>query len=140
MSSIVRLINKYRDIIPYAIFGVLTTIVNVITYWIAVHLFLLPVMAGTIFAWTIAVSFAYVTNRRWVFHSGAKGIKTIIAELVSFFICRLATGAVDWLCMFICVDILKYNDVIIKTAANILVIVLNYIASKLIIFKNSKDV
>ena len=140
MSSIVRLINKYRDVIPYAIFGVLTTIVNVITYWIAVHLFLLPVMVGTIFAWTIAVSFAYVTNRRWVFHSGSKGIKAIIAELVSFFICRLATGAVDWLCMFICVDILKYNDVIIKTVANILVIVLNYIASKLIIFKNSKDV
>ncbi|MFW6679563.1 GtrA family protein [Lacrimispora sp. AGF001] len=140
MSSIVRLINKFRDIISYVIFGVLTTIVNVITYWIAVHLFLLPVMIGTILAWTIAVSFAYITNRKWVFHSRAKGIKAIIRELFSFFACRLATGAVDWLCMFICVDILKYNDVIIKIAANILVIVLNYIASKLIIFKNSKNV
>ena len=138
MLNMEQLFNKYRDIIPYAIFGILTTIVNVISYWITTHLLLFPVMIGTISAWVIAVIFAYATNRKWVFHSSSKGSKAIIVELFSFFACRLATGIIDWLCMFICVDILRYNDVVIKICANVLVIILNYIASKLIIFKNIK--
>lgn len=62
----------------------------------------------------------------------------ILKEILSFFACRLATGVVDWGCMFIFVDLLHLNDVIIKAGANVLVIVLNYIASKLVIFKNKK--
>lgn len=140
MSNIQKLIQKYKDVIPYAVFGVLTTLVNVVTYWGSVHLLYLPMMAGTVVAWIIAVAFAYVTNRKWVFHSSAVGVKEIILEIISFFACRLTTGVVDWLCMYICVDLLKFNDVIVKIAANFLVIVLNYIASKLIIFKKkNKD-
>ena len=96
-------------------------------------------MPSTIFAWVLAVLFAYITNRKWVFHSTAKGSKEILKEMVSFFSCRLATGIVDWLCMFVFVDLLKFNDLIIKVAANVVVVVLNYVASKLFIFKKKNN-
>ena len=136
--KISMLFAKYKDIIPYAFFGVLTTVVNMVVYWVAAHPLGLSVMVSTVIAWIAAVLFAYVTNRKWVFHSQAKGTKEIVQEIVSFFACRLATGVVDWACMFIFVDLLHFNDVIIKAAANVLVIILNYIASKLVIFKHKK--
>ena len=126
------LFHKYKDILPYAIFGVLTTAVNIVVYWLTA-----PPM-GTVLAWVAAVLFAYVTNRKWVFHSEAKTPAEIGKEMVSFFACRLATGVVDWAAMFIFVDMLHLNDVVIKVAANVLVIILNYVASKLVIFKKKQ--
>ena len=133
-----KLINKYRDIIPYAIFGVLTTVVNIVAYWLAAHTLGLSGMVATIFAWIAAVLFAYLTNRKWVFHSSAETANEIAKEITAFFSCRLATGVLDWLCMFLFVDILCWNDMVVKAAANILVIVLNYVASKLVIFKSKQ--
>lgn len=130
--------EKYQDIVPYAVFGVLTTIVNIAVYWFAAHLLTLSVMLSTVLAWIAAVLFAYITNRKWVFHSQAEMPDEILKEILSFFACRLATGVVDWGCMFIFVDLLHLNDVIIKAGSHVLVIVLNYIASKLVIFKNKK--
>ncbi len=129
------LFHKYKDILPYAIFGVLTTAVNIAVYWLTAHPMGLSVMMSTVLAWVAAVLFAYVTNRKWVFHSEAKTPAEIGKEMVSFFACRLATGVVDWAAMFIFVDMLHLNDVVIKAAANVLVIILNYVASKLVIFR-----
>ncbi len=137
--EIKQLFTRYKHVIFYLFFGVCTTAVNVIVYWIAVHVFHMPVMAGTILAWLLAVLFAYTSNRKWVFHSEAMGVSEIWKELISFFACRLATGFVDWICMFIFVDIMDLNDVLIKFLANIVVIVLNYVASKLIIFKKKGE-
>ncbi len=134
--DIKQIYQKYKDIIPYAIFGVLTTLVNVAAYWVAAHPLSLGTMASTVLAWILAVLFAYVTNRKWVFHSEAKGAGAIVKEMISFFLCRLATGVVDWLCMFLFVETLHWNDVIIKFGANVLVIILNYVASKLVIFRH----
>ncbi len=132
-------VEKYKDVIPYLFFGVCTTLVNVITYWVCAHPLGINTMVSTIVAWILAVLFAYVTNRKWVFHSEAKTKKEIVKEMVSFFGCRLATGVVDWGCMFVFVQILRWNDVIIKFVANLLVIILNYVASKLVIFKNNQN-
>lgn len=129
---------KYKEIIPYAVFGVLTTLVNVVVYWICAYVFELSVMTSTIVAWVIAVMFAYITNRKWVFHSEADTTENIIKELFIFIACRLSTGVVDWLCMFIFVDKMCLNDVLIKNLANIFVIVLNYVASKFVIFKRKE--
>lgn len=129
---------KYKDVIPYAIFGVLTTIVNIASYYVAAHFLKMPIMISTVIAWLLAVLFAYVTNRKWVFHSNANTVREIITEIAAFFSCRIATGIVDWGCMWIFVDILDCNDVVIKAIANVLVIVLNYIASKLLIFKEKE--
>jgi len=133
--DIKKLYEKYKDAIPYAIFGVLTTIVNIVSYWFMAHVLYFGVMPSTIIAWILAVLFAYITNRKWVFNSEANTKKEIIKEITSFFTFRLATGVIDWACMYIFVDILHMNDVIIKTVANIIVIILNYVASKVIIFR-----
>ena len=137
-EKIVNLLDKYKNIILYAVFGVLTTSVNIVVYWVLAHPLAFSVMVSTIIAWIAAVLFAYLTNRKWVFHSQAKTSTAVIRELFSFFACRFATGIVVWGCMFFLVDLMHSNDVIIKAGANVLVIILNYVASKLIIFKNKK--
>lgn len=134
-----KLYNKYKDVIPYAVFGVLTTLVNIFVYWLSAHLAGIGTMPSTIIAWVVSVVFAYLTNRKWVFHSKTSQFREIITEFTSFVVCRLATGVIDWLCMFIFVDLIHFNDVFVKIAANIVVIILNYIASKLVIFKNKSE-
>ncbi len=134
-----RLWDKHRDVVPYIVFGVLTTVVNVAVYWMAAHLLGFSVMPSTVIAWVLAVLFAYVTNRKWVFRSEAKGAAAIAREMIAFFACRLATGALDVGCMFLFVDVLAFDDVVVKAAANVLVIVLNYVASRLVIFRRRKS-
>ena len=136
-DKIRRLCEKYRDLIPYGVFGVLTTLVNISSYWLMAHPIKIPVMPATVIAWILSVLFAYFTNRKWVFHSEATGTTAIAKEMVMFFGARLATGVIDWACMFIFVDIIGFNDVMIKTLANVVVIILNYVASKFLIFKKT---
>ena len=126
---------KYKDLIPYGIFGVLTTVVNVLVYALCAKTFGLSTVVSTAIAWVAAVLFAYITNRKWVFHSKTTGAAAIVKEIVSFFVCRLLTGVLDVGIMKLFVDILGFNDVIVKVASNIVVIILNYVASKLVIFK-----
>ena len=127
--------DKYKDVILYLIFGGLTTVVNIAVYWICVHILGTGVMFGTVAAWALAVLFAYLTNRTMVFHSSAAGAQAVLKEITSFFGCRLGTGVVDWVIMFVFVTVLHFNDMIVKIAANIIVIVLNYVLSKFVIFK-----
>lgn len=139
MTKIKKLVNKYRSIIMYLFFGVCTTLVNIISYYIFAHVIKCSVMFSTIVAWILAVLFAYITNRKWVFESKAKNKKEIFNEMLSFFSCRLATGIVDWLGMYILVEKIGFNDVVIKVIINIIVIILNYVFSKLIVFNNKKN-
>lgn len=133
----VELFNKYKSMIMYLVFGVATTIVNVVVYSFCSGLLKISTTGSTCIAWLIAVLFAYVTNRKWVFESGASTAGMIVKEVVSFFSCRLATGAVDLIIMYVCVDRIGWNGIMIKALANVLVIILNYIASKLLVFKGN---
>lgn len=135
-SMFKKLYEKYKDVIPYLFFGVCTTLVNVVAYWLCAHVMHLSTIASTLIAWVLAVAFAYVTNRKWVFHSKAKGSKAIFCEICSFTACRLATGLLDILVMYVFVDLIHFPDLLIKIISNIIVIVINYLASKFIIFKN----
>ena len=130
------MMEKYKDIVPYAIFGILTTIINIVVYLFFAHILKKEIMLSTLAAWFLSVLFAYVTNRKWVFHSGVLTFSNIIREAVAFFICRLATGIADILIMFIFVNIFHFNDLFIKIISNIAVIILNYVASKWIIFNH----
>lgn len=132
-----ELIKKYKDEIAYIFFGVCTTLVNVVLYWGLAHLLNIDTVVSTIVAWFAAVLFAYVTNRKWVFHSEANEKKEVVKEWFSFFSCRVITGIVDLIIMYIFVDILAMNDIIIKFISNVIVIVLNYLASKLLIFRKN---
>ena len=131
--------KRYKDIVLYGFFGVMTTLVNILSYWIMVRVFMCPVMCGSVIAWITAVLFAYVTNRKWVFHSAAAGFGKVTKEIGSFFLCRLATGVLDWGCMYVFVEVFHFNDMLIKTISNIIVILVNYLASKLIIFTADKN-
>ena len=128
--------DKYKDVILYLVFGVFTTVVNIVSYWVCAHVFGMSVMASTVIAWALAVFFAYVTNRTMVFHSSATEKGEILKEIGSFFACRLGTGVVDWEIMFAFLNVLHFNHMNVKIAANFIVIVLNYILSKFVIFKH----
>lgn len=127
--------GKYKTIILYLIFGVGTTLTNIVTFYLCTRCFKLNTIGSTVVAWIVSVFFAYVTNRKWVFESKENTRVGIINEIVAFFSCRLVTGIMDVVIMFLLVDVLKFNDMLIKVFSNILVIILNYIASKLLIFK-----
>lgn len=139
MESILSLIRKHQNILFYGFFGVCTTLVNIAAYWLCAHPAGLGTMPSTVIAWVLAVLFAYFTNRRWVFHSAAHTLTEKSMEMIRFFSCRLGTGILDWILMFVFVSGLHFNDVLIKTIANILVIILNYAAGKLIIFRGRKQ-
>ena len=130
-----QLFKKCQQPILYLFFGVCTTAVNIITYYISAHILSISVILSTCLAWVISVLFAYITNKWWVFESKCLRLKAVIQEFLSFTGCRLFTGACDLLIMFIFVDCLGVNDLFVKIASNVLVVILNYIFSKLIIFK-----
>jgi putative flippase GtrA len=124
----------------YLIFGVLTTLVNIGTYTISTRVFHIDVYSSNIIAWLVSILFAYLTNRKYVFNSKAKSIKEISKEIFSFYICRVATFLVDMMIMYLMIDIMEIDDLISKIVVNVVVVVLNYIFSKLIIFrKNTKE-
>ena len=130
-----QLFIRYKEMILYLFFGGCTTLVNIIVYYICAHLLSLATVPATVIAWILSVTFAYVTNRIYVFESRSRGLVAILREIGAFVSCRLLTGVMDLAIMYICVDLLHFNDLIIKIISNILVIVLNYIASKLLIFR-----
>lgn len=136
MCPLMVLYKKCKDVILYLVLGCCTTAVNVFTYWIFARFVNASVMVSTVIAWFIAVLFAYFTNRKWVFHSEASGVSGVVQEIFSFFGCRIATGGIDWICMWVFVELIGLNDVVIKFIADVIVIVLNYLASKLVIFRS----
>lgn len=130
-----NILLKYKSIMLYAFFGVLTTIVNIATYYVCAHLIHLDTVISACVAWITGVLFAYFTNRKYVFESDKTEMEGVLKEVFSFFSCRLITGAVDIAIMYIFVDVFHWNDMLIKVLSNVVVIVLNYMASKLIIFR-----
>lgn len=138
MKKAAKTFYQYKSVILYLFFGGCTTLVNIIVYYVCAHIANTGTMPGTIIAWIAAVLFAYLTNRIWVFGSEESTASGIINEMFRFFGCRLATGAADWLCMFIFVNLLSWNDLVVKMGANVLVTILNYAASKVFIFRKGK--
>lgn len=134
-----KIFKKYKEVILYVFFGGCTTLVNIVIYFICAHAVSLNTTISTIISWIVSVTFAYTTNKIWVFESRNKRSTDLFKEIVSFYGCRLTTGIIDLLIMILFVDILKFNDMIIKILSNILVIVLNYIASKVYIFTKHDD-
>ena len=131
MSKIKKIYMQYKEIINYLIFGFLTTLVSIITYAIFTRLFNVNYNISNILSWLLAVSFAYITNKNYVFNFKDKNV---IQSIVKFFTSRITTLIIEVLFMFIMVDILRINDMLCKIIVQIIVIVLNYILSKLFVF------
>lgn len=129
--SLLGLYKKYREVISYLFWGVCTTAVNIVSYWLCFSIFNIPNIPSTIISWVIAVAFAYVTNRRFVFRSKSQ---KIFEEVSKFVGARLLTGFLDVAIMFFAVDVMNWMPIFWKIISNILVIVLNFILSKWFIF------
>ena len=130
-----RLIEKYWDVLSYLFFGVLTTAVNYLVYIPCLYLLGIPAAVSNVIAWAVAVAFAFVTNKPLVFHSHDWSAKVVWPELGKFVGSRLASGGIETAIIFVTVDLLAWNGVIMKLIVSVLVIVLNYIGSKLLVFR-----
>ena len=130
------LFAKYKQTILYLIFGVLSTIVNILTYVFCTRNLNIEFLISNWIAWIVAVLFAYITNKFFVFESKEINIKFLIKELSSFVSCRLLSGIIEMILMYIMISLMSLNDFIVKIITNVVVVILNFIFSKLIIFKN----
>lgn len=121
-----------KELISYVIFGILTTLVNILVYLLFARLIGLNYIISNILAWFFSVLFAYITNRIWVFESENTNI---FKEIILFFSGRLFSGIVDTVLMFVFIDLLFVGDSISKIIIQVIVVALNYIISKFIVFK-----
>lgn len=131
----VKFYPKYRGAILYIFFGGITTLINIISYYISYKILNIPNVPSTIIAWVLSVIFAFITNKIWVFESKSWKREVALKELISFISVRLLTGAIDLAFMYITVDLLKYNEILMKIVSNVFVLISNYIGSKLFIFR-----
>ncbi len=144
MDKIKELYIKNKEIVNYLIFGVLTTVVSLATKYLLLFTILdaknsIQLQIAVVISWIAACLFAYVTNRIWVFESKSE---KIILEMFKFFSARLATLGMEMLIMFVFVTLLGLNTnmwVIVWTlVSQVLVIVMNYVLSKVMVFKDKK--
>lgn len=135
MEKIKLLLKKHYDILVYLVFGVLTTVVNYIVYLPCYNLLMLPAVASNVIAWAAAVAFAFVTNKPFVFRSHDWSAKTVVPELTKFVGTRVASGAMESVIIWVTVDLLGGNGNLWKLATSVLVVVLNYVGSKLLVFR-----
>lgn len=142
MEKIKELYTKYKEVINYLIFGVLTTVVSLAIKYLLLFTILdaengVQLQIAVIISWIVACTFAYITNRIWVFESKSKDV---VKEAIKFYVSRLATLGLEMLIMFIFVTALGLNThmwVIVWTIfAQVVIVIGNYVLSKLIVFKN----
>lgn len=129
------LLVRHWDIISYLVFGVLTTVVNYLVYLPCYNLLGLSAAVSNVIAWAVAVLFAYVTNKPFVFRSHDWSLHTVIPEFAKFVGCRVASGGAETLILLLTVDILGWNGNLWKLVVSVLVVIANYFGSKLLVFK-----
>ena len=135
LEKIQNLLKKHWDILTYLVFGVLTTVVNYLVYLPLYNLLGIPAAVSNIIAWAFAVAFAFLTNKPFVFKSHDWSAKTVVPELSKFVGSRVATGAMETGIIFLAVDLMGWNGNIWKIVTSVLVVILNYLFSKLLVFR-----
>ncbi|HIS90668.1 MAG TPA: GtrA family protein [Candidatus Faecisoma merdavium] len=134
LNKLLNLYKKYKEIINYLIFGVLTTLISIVTYAIFTKVFHIDYLISNVLSWIIAVLFAYITNKIYVFESKSK---KNIKEITSFFFFRVVSLIIEMIILYIFVDILHIDDLVTKIIAQIIVIVSNYVFSKVFVFNKN---
>ena len=128
--------HKYKEVILYLFFGGCTTLVNIISFMLLFKAIGINTYVSNVIAWILSVLFAFITNKLLVFESKNKDIKNDVVELVSFVTCRVISLFFDMLIMFLMIDIINCSELLSKIVANVFVVIINYVFSKLIIFKD----
>lgn len=140
MKKIISLYKKHEEILNYLIFGVLTTIISIASYAVFTNIFNISILISNVLSWILSVLFAFVTNKLYVFKSENISFKDSIIEAIKFYASRLFSLGVESFILYIGATVLHINDMIVKIFAQVLVIVLNYILSKIIVFKKDKKI
>ena len=129
--------KKHEEGINYLIFGFLAFVLNYILYFIFADTIVMHYMAATVLSWLLTVVFAYWTNRTFVFKSQNKGTTSLVREFLSFIGARVATEVLEIVLMYVMVTLLSINDKISKLVCQTIVILANYVLSKIWIFKDT---
>ncbi|MDO5520048.1 MAG: GtrA family protein [bacterium] len=143
-DTILGIYKKYKEVILYLVFGVSTTIVNWLIYIGVVKVSNTVVVANAI-AWIGAVIFAYITNKIFVFESKSTKLKDVVKEAVSFFIARICSGIFEifgpgvLMAIGLKQEIFGVKGFAAKIAISVLVVIMNYVLSKLFVFREKKD-
>lgn len=153
-----KFLIKHKEIVLYVVFGVLTTLVNWVTYTVFVRAFGLSVAVSNALSWAASVIFAFITNKKWVFESTTWKIPVLLKEAASFLSARAVTGAMELFCVpklaewgfdkpfysvlekiGIKIGILYTDGIYSKVALAVVIVILNYVFSKLIVFRKKKN-
>ena len=137
LAKLVNWYKKHQEGMRYLIFGGISTVINIIVFALLERIGFSTLVSNTI-AWIISVIFAYFTNKVCVFYSVTNNKKELVKEIGSFFGCRIFTLIIDEIYMYITIDIFSFNSLLMKVISNIIVIVLNFMFSKIFIFKKDK--
>ena len=137
--TIRSLINKYKEPILYLFWGAATTLVNYATYFLCTRVCDLHYIAANALAWLTAVLFAFWSNKCFVFASKSWAPRVVIPEFCKFTGARFFSGLLETGLMWLCVGLLHFHDGVTKLVVSVLVVLLNYIFSKLFIFKNREE-
>lgn len=127
---------KYKSVLLYIFFGGLTTVISIGSFALCNQWLMVNELIANVISWICAVSFAYATNRVWVFRSSAKGARQILSEALSFFSGRLVTLGIEEVMLLVFVTMARMNGMVIKVIAQFVVLVLNYFISKLVVFRS----
>ena len=127
--------KKYKEALLYLFFGVLTTLINIVVFYLFTEIITLDELVAIVIAWIIAVLCAYVTNRIWVFSSHCATKAAFLKEILSFYGGRIFTLLVEEGILLVFIKLLSLNALAVKIVAQVVIIVLNYVISKLFVFK-----
>lgn len=135
----VGMYHKYQEAIDYLFWGGVAFVLSMVLFYIFANVLMIEEQIANVITWIICVIFTYLTNRTFVFKSKTTGAKAITKEFAEFTSARLATLILENVVLFICIDLLLWHNMLAKLIGQFLVIVSNYVLSKLWIFKK-KDV
>lgn len=131
--------NRKKEVFNYLLFGGLTTLVNIVTYYLFVTLLHVDYKVATTIAWIVSVLFAYITNKKYVFNSKHSTLAQVFKEFFYFMGFRVLSYFIDIFSMILLVGVMHINDLFAKIVANVIVVVFNYFASKYVIFKKKVE-
>ena len=135
IERIKQMLCKYHDILSYLFFGALTTIVNYLVYLPCYNLLGLSAVVSNVVAWAVAVVFAYLTNKPFVFRSYDWSCETVVPELTRFVGTRVASGGIESGLIWVTADVLEWDGNVWKLIISCLVVILNYIGSRALVFR-----
>lgn len=139
IEKIKKLYSNYKEIVNYLIIGVLTTVVSLVSFYL-IRIFVFTndsqfdIQLANVISWILAVLFAFVTNKKYVFESKSTGYQKFL-EMIKFYVSRLTTLGVEMFVMWLLTSPLKLNDMISKIIVQFIIVILNYVFSKLFVFK-----